>query len=177
MMFGESFHPEVIKKSHFLLEFLYNNNRIGEEQINLMWDCANQKHEAYKIAILKALMFLASKVKSKELRLLYMKIKMAPLNHVDKFLMHLLKTIAKNISSTIGWDPMKEKLSQRRQDLLTCANKPQRRSSDVGISGGLIDNQGYDNKVTTYDDHDIKKKVQIVNDYIKPPFFKPRSSS
>ena len=71
----------------------------------MMWDCATQKHEAYKIAILKALMFLASKVKSKELRLLYLKIKQAPLNHVDKFLMHLLKTIAKNISATIGWDP------------------------------------------------------------------------
>ena len=40
MMFGESFHPEVIKKSYFLLEFLYNNNRIGEEQLNVMWDCA-----------------------------------------------------------------------------------------------------------------------------------------
>ena len=30
MMFGESFHPEVVKKSYFLLEFLYNNDRIGE---------------------------------------------------------------------------------------------------------------------------------------------------
>ena len=75
MMFGESFHPEVIKKSYFLLEFLYNNNRIGEEQLNVMWDCATQKHEAYRIAILKALMFMASKAKSKELRILYLKIK------------------------------------------------------------------------------------------------------
>ena len=75
MMFGESFHPEVIKKSYFLLEFLYNNNRIGEAELTTMWDCATQKHEAYRIAILKALMFMASKVKSKELRILYLKIK------------------------------------------------------------------------------------------------------
>ena len=40
MIFGESFHPEVIKKSYFLLEFLYNNKKIGEEQLNMMWDCA-----------------------------------------------------------------------------------------------------------------------------------------
>ena len=55
---------------------------------------------------------MASKAKSKELRILYLKIKQAPLNQVDKFLMHLLKTIAKNISSAIGWDPLK--LSQRK---------------------------------------------------------------
>lgn len=40
MMFGESLHPEVIKKSKDLLEFLYLNGRIGEEQLNMMWDCA-----------------------------------------------------------------------------------------------------------------------------------------
>jgi hypothetical protein len=75
MMFGESCHPEVIKKSYFLLEFLYNNDRIGEEQISMMWDCATKKHEAYKIAILRALMFLGSKVRSKELQLMVSKIK------------------------------------------------------------------------------------------------------
>jgi len=31
MMFGESLHPEVIKNSYFLLEFLYHNDRVGEE--------------------------------------------------------------------------------------------------------------------------------------------------
>ena len=71
MMFGESFHPEVIKKSYFLLEFLYANNRLGEEQINMMWDCAMQKHEVYRVAILKALIFLGSKAKHRELRLIY----------------------------------------------------------------------------------------------------------
>jgi len=40
MMFGESLHPEVIKKSKDLLEFLYFNGRIGEEQLNMMWQCA-----------------------------------------------------------------------------------------------------------------------------------------
>lgn len=31
MMFSESHHPEVINKSQFLLEFLYVNNKVGEE--------------------------------------------------------------------------------------------------------------------------------------------------
>ena len=28
IIFGESLHPEVIKKSYFLLEFLYKNGKI-----------------------------------------------------------------------------------------------------------------------------------------------------
>lgn len=71
MIFGESLHPEVIKKSYFLLEFLYDNDRVGVDQINMMWDCAIQKHEVYRVAILKAFIFLGSKVKCKELRLIY----------------------------------------------------------------------------------------------------------
>ena len=70
MMFGESFHPEVIKQSDFLLEFLYHNNRIGEQQINMMWDFAMQKHEVYKVAIMKALINLAQKVKCNELNII-----------------------------------------------------------------------------------------------------------
>lgn len=87
MMFGQSLHPEVIKKSNFLLEFLYQNGRIGEAQINMIWDCAMQKHEVYKVAILKAIMFIASIAKYKELRIIYQKIVQTPLNHTDKFLM------------------------------------------------------------------------------------------
>jgi len=75
MMFGESLHPEVIKKSYFLLEFMYANDRIGEEAINMMWDCAMQKHEVYRVAILKALIFLGSKVKCHELKVLFTKIR------------------------------------------------------------------------------------------------------
>lgn len=71
MLFGESLHSEVIKKSHFLLDFLYANNKVGETQINMMWEQAMNKHEAYKIAIFKALIFLASKAKVNEIRFLF----------------------------------------------------------------------------------------------------------
>jgi len=87
-----------------LIEFLYNNDRIGEEQINMMWDFAMQKHEVYKVAIMKALNKLAQKVKCNELNLMFQKIKQQPLNQTDKFLMLLLKTIAKNISQVIDTD-------------------------------------------------------------------------
>jgi hypothetical protein len=71
MLFGESLHSEVIKKSHFLLEFLYANDRVGETEISMMWEQAMNKHEAYKIAIFKALIFLASKAKVAEIRFMF----------------------------------------------------------------------------------------------------------
>jgi len=104
MMFGESLHPEVIKKSKELLEFLYQNDRIGEEQLNLMWDCAMQKHEVYKVAILKALIFLASIVRSQELQIIFEKVRALPPNQMDKFMMLLLKTMAKNVAQVVDGD-------------------------------------------------------------------------
>ena len=98
MMFGESLHPEVIKKSKDILEFLYFNGRIGEEQINVMWQCAMEKHEVYRVAILKALISLASIVKSKELRFIFEKVRALPASQIDKFMMLLLKTMAKNVA-------------------------------------------------------------------------------
>jgi len=113
MLFGESVHSEVIKKSFFLLEFLYNNQKVGENEINLMWDCAMQKHEVYRVAILKALIFLGGKVDYPELKLLFGKIKSTSLAHTDKFLMFLLKTLAKNISFKIEGNHAANKLSSR----------------------------------------------------------------
>jgi hypothetical protein len=75
------------------------------------------------VAILKAFIFLGSRVKCKELRLIYQKIKKTTLNHTDKFLMKLLEIIAKNISKTIDGDLVKGKLhagkvGSRRYDLI-----------------------------------------------------------
>lgn len=100
-IFGESLHPEVIKKSYFLIEFLYKNGKIQEAQIDLMWKCAMQKHEVYRNEILKALISLSSKAEYNELNVILKLIQTVPLNHTDKFIMLLLKTIAQNISSKI----------------------------------------------------------------------------
>lgn len=61
LIFGESLHSEVIKKSYNLLQFLYQNDRIQKKEIDIMWDCATKKHEAYKVAIIKALSNLSQK--------------------------------------------------------------------------------------------------------------------
>jgi hypothetical protein len=75
LIFGESLHTEVIKKSYSILEFLYKAGKITEKEFDIIWDCATKKHEAYKVAILKALSFLASKCSLEHLKYLFNKIK------------------------------------------------------------------------------------------------------
>jgi hypothetical protein len=69
-------------------------------------------------------------VKAPELRILYEKIKQTPLPHTDKFMMHLLKTIAKNLSQQLSGSRLAEdcsKASSRRQNLLYGSSDPKRR--------------------------------------------------
>jgi len=40
-----------------------------------MWDCATKKHEAYKVAILKALAFLSTKATLQDLHYIFNKLK------------------------------------------------------------------------------------------------------
>ena len=56
-----------------------------------MWDCATKKHEAYKVAILKALTFLTSMANQEHLQYLFLKIKSLPWTEVDKFSLGLVR--------------------------------------------------------------------------------------
>jgi hypothetical protein len=98
LVFGDSLHSEVIKKSYILLDYLYSNGKIERREFDKMWECATKKHEAYKVAILKALAFLASKSKIEDLKYLFLKLKSIPLSEVDKFCLDLIKAIAKKLA-------------------------------------------------------------------------------
>lgn len=99
MIFGESLHSEVIKKSYSILDFLYKNEKIQNKEFDIIWDCAIKKHEAYKVAILKALGFLGQKCSLDHLRYLFYKIKSLPLSEIDRFAIQLLRTIARKLSN------------------------------------------------------------------------------
>jgi hypothetical protein len=66
-----------------------------------MWDCATKKHEAYKVAILKALAFLASKASHEHLQYLFYKLKTLHLTEIDKFCLGLIRSIAKKLSGDL----------------------------------------------------------------------------
>ena len=90
----------------------------------MMWDCAMKKHEVYKISIIKIIIFLASKAKLPELRHLYDKVKETPLNHLDKWLVLLLKTLAKTLALSLDSDGGKRK---RMEEILRDDGKKQKR--------------------------------------------------
>jgi len=95
IFFGGSLHPEVIKKSFYLLNFLYTSGRIQEAQLEQMWNVATKKHEAFKAVIFKALAFLTSVLKPKELRYLFERVRGMPLKDHDASSLALLKAISK----------------------------------------------------------------------------------
>jgi hypothetical protein len=67
VFFGTSLHPEVIKKSFYLLDFLYRHGELTEKELNKMWHIATKKHEAFKVSIMRSLIFMASRMAPKEL--------------------------------------------------------------------------------------------------------------
>ena len=74
IFFGTSLHPEVIKKSFYLLDFLYRQGELTERELQKMWHIATKKHEAFKVSIMRALIFMASKMAPKELNFLFGKL-------------------------------------------------------------------------------------------------------
>lgn len=98
LIFGESLHSEVIKKSYSLINFLYNNGKIKEREIDIIWDCATKKHEAYKAAILKALTNLVMKVSLTHTNYIFNKVKSMNLSEIDKFCINLIRQISRRLS-------------------------------------------------------------------------------
>ena len=74
IFFGTSLHPEVIKKSFYLLDFLYQQGELTERELQKMWHIATKKHEAFKVSIMRALIFMAGRMAPKELNFLFNKL-------------------------------------------------------------------------------------------------------
>ena len=100
VFFGTSLHPEVIKKSFHLLEFLYKHGELTERELQKMWHIATKKHEAFKLSIMRALIFMASRMAPQELNFLFGKLQAMQLREHDKSSLALLKAIAKALAPT-----------------------------------------------------------------------------
>jgi hypothetical protein len=97
--FSGSVHQEVIKKSNYLLMFLYQNGRFKEKQLNQMWDVATKKHEAYKVVIFNLLKYMVEQVvETDEIRMIFHKVQCIAPKDQDKFSLTLLKAIAKRLA-------------------------------------------------------------------------------
>ena len=120
IFFGASLNAEVIKKSYYLLDFLYKNDQIQEKELNKMWMVATKKHEAFKASIFSALQFIVMRgMKPKELNFLYEKLKSMPLREHDKFSLNLLKTIAKGLAPPVTQRKQKQDYSKVNLPLIS----------------------------------------------------------
>ena len=74
IFFSSSLHPELIKKSFALLDFLYQEGDLSERELQKMWHIATKKHEQFRVSIMRALIFMAARMKTKELKFLFQKL-------------------------------------------------------------------------------------------------------
>lgn len=96
LFFGETLHSELVVKYSAVLSFLYSKDQLNEKHFELMWDCAINKHDAYRVNILKVLSTLALQVKPSHAKYLFDKIKSMELSEYCKFILQLLKHLNKN---------------------------------------------------------------------------------
>lgn len=75
LIFNEALHVEVLRKSYFILDFLFDAGAIGEKEVALMWETAQEKHETFRVAILKAMTHLADRGDAGLLRMVFERLK------------------------------------------------------------------------------------------------------
>lgn len=97
LFFGETLHSELVTKYYAILCFLYSKDKLTEEHFEVMWDCAINKHEAYRVNILKILSTLALKILPSHAKFLFEKVKQMDQNDFCKFTLTLVKHINKNV--------------------------------------------------------------------------------
>ena len=96
LFFGETLHSELVVKYSAVLSFLYSKDQLNEKHIELIWDCAINKHDAYRVNILKSLSTLALQMKPSHSKFVFDKIKNMELQEYCKFTLQVLKHINKN---------------------------------------------------------------------------------
>jgi len=131
-------HSEVIKKSYYLLEFMYNQGKLGSKELGKMWHVATKKHEAFKAAIFKALTFLASKMAPKELEFLFEKLRAMPNKDHDKLTLGLLKAIAKKLAPAAKLSKLARVFGQRTRGGAEISGLPASTAAGLGLASALI---------------------------------------
>lgn len=81
---------------------MYDHGCISEREIEKMWECVTKKHEAYKVAILRALSIITSRANLKDIKYIFKKVNSLQFSEVDKFTLNLVKSVAKRLSGEEG---------------------------------------------------------------------------
>ena len=111
IFYGGSQHHEVIKKSLLILGWLYQNKRLPEEQIDLMWSISTKKHEAYKHVVFSLFLSLSQYyLETPDLRFMFLKVQAIAPKDQDKFSLQILKAIVKRLAPFRKAEPLAKNL-------------------------------------------------------------------
>lgn len=111
VIFGSSSHPELIKRSHELIRFLYTNNRFSRDNIDLIWANAASKHEAERDVIMKLFQSLASSLTPQDIQYFFSKIISMPYIEIDSEMLNLVKSFARSLSNVrVNAAPVKNEI-------------------------------------------------------------------
>ena len=84
-------HPEMMKRVSDILIFLYKNEMLSKEILDLFWDSASGKHDSIVIETHRAVLEVAEHLKPEYLNHLYKKLKEVPISHYDEKFLKLVK--------------------------------------------------------------------------------------
>lgn len=84
-------HPEMLKRVSDILIFLFKNDLLSNEHLELLWESAVGKHDSLEIEAHKAIMDIAPYLKIDMLMFLYQKIKQIDLHDYDERVLKFIK--------------------------------------------------------------------------------------
>lgn len=93
VIFGSTNHQELIKRSKDLVKFLYLNSRFDRNNIGKLWDCAVDRHETHKVALISLFTDLCEHFKMSDLQFMFSKVIGMDLSEIDSQTLALLKAI------------------------------------------------------------------------------------
>lgn len=128
VLFDESAHQEVIKKSNQVIEFLCELGLVGPNEITAMWNTM-LKHETYVQVICNLLQSIVQKGSLDSTIFIFEKLKEVPFSDLDKFHLQLLRKICFSLCNK------QMSLRNRPVEPIRTGRNMKKKNSDQGKKG------------------------------------------
>jgi len=96
LLFGESSHIEVIKRSANVLRFLSYHKQLTKEHLDLLWKCQDGKHEATVLGVFETIIELSIDLSIESLDYIFSKIESIPLKKYNEQTLNFVKDFTIN---------------------------------------------------------------------------------
>ena len=96
ILFGETSHPELLKRCHPLLRFMYANNSLKINELDNICNLAFEKHDAFRNSIIKIFADIADILQCEELEHIFSRMKSLKYTEIDNDILQLIKNMCFN---------------------------------------------------------------------------------